>query len=255
MSSGDGRSGSSSPSSLSSSSSRFAALAVSPRAAVLLAAVVVVIALVVVLLGARSGSSSPDDGGGALTVTGAPSVQSSTAATSGPGAPGVGGSSPSASAVADRVVVHVLGAVARPGLVSLAAGSRVSDAVDRAGGARDDADLSRVNLARVLADGERLYVPAMGETAIPEPVDGPPGAGAGADVGPGATGASSGTVVDLNSADQTTLETLPGIGPSLAGRILAWRDEHGRFAAVEDLLDVSGIGDARFAELRDRVRV
>ncbi|WP_416394442.1 MULTISPECIES: helix-hairpin-helix domain-containing protein [unclassified Curtobacterium] len=253
MSSGDGRSGSSSPSSLSSSSSRFAALAVSPRAAVLLAAVVVVIALVVVLLGARSGSSAPDDGGGALTVTGAPSVRSSTAATGGPGSPGVRGSSPSASAVADRVVVHVLGAVARPGLVTLTAGSRVSDAVDRAGGARDDADLSRVNLARVLADGERLYVPATGETAIPEPVDGPPGAGA--DVGAGATGASSGTVVDLNSADQTALETLPGIGPSLAGRILAWRDEHGRFAAVEDLLDVSGIGDARFAELRDRVRV
>lgn len=231
----------------------------SPRAAVLLAAVVVVIALVVVLLGARSGSSSPDDGGAALTLTGTPSGGSTTGSAAGSAtggraeAPdaGAGGSSPTASAVADRVVVHVLGAVARPGLVTLTAGSRVSDAVDRAGGARDDADLSRVNLARVLADGERLYVPATGETAIPEPVDGPPGA----DVGAGATGASSGTVVDLNSADQTALETLPGIGPSLAGRILAWRDEHGRFAAVEDLLDVSGIGDARFAELRDRVRV
>jgi competence protein ComEA len=61
--------------------------------------------------------------------------------------------------------------------------------------------------------------------------------------------------VDLNSADQAALETLPGIGPSLAGRILAWREEHGRFGSVEDLLDVSGIGDGRFADLRDRVRV
>jgi competence protein ComEA len=62
-------------------------------------------------------------------------------------------------------------------------------------------------------------------------------------------------VVDLNTADQAALETLPGIGPALAGRILAWRDEHGRFASVDDLLDVSGIGDARLADLRDRVRV
>ena len=155
------------------------------------------------------------------------------------------------------MVVHVVGAVVRPGVVTLGPGSRVSAAMDRAGGATADADLARLNLARVVADGERLYVPKVGETDIPAALDEAPGAG-GAAV-PGGV-ASPGVevdvdAVDLNTADQATLETLPGIGPSLAQRILAWRDEHGRFSAVEDLLDVSGIGDGRFADLQDRVRV
>jgi len=163
-------------------------------------------------------------------------------------------------------VVHVLGAVRRSGVVELPASSRVGDALERAGGATDDADLDRLNLARVLTDGERLYVPRVGQQEVPEALGpvadgaaaGPTaGAGAGAGSGGGAagTGGEESAVVDLNTADQAVLETLPGIGPGLAGRIIAWRDEHGRFTAVEDLLDVSGIGDVRFAELRDRVRV
>lgn len=145
----------------------------------------------------------------------------------------------------------------RPGVVTLAAGARVSDAIERAGGAGDDADLARLNLARVLGDGERLYVPKAGETDIPAAL-GDAAVGAPARAGDGSTDGATGAtdaVIDLNSADQAALETLPGIGPGLAGRILAWRDEHGRFSAVEDLLDVSGIGDGRFADLRDRVRV
>lgn len=159
-------------------------------------------------------------------------------------------------------MVHVLGAVRRGGVVELPASSRVGDALERAGGATDDADLDRLNLARVLTDGERLYVPRVGQQEVPEalgPVaDGAaagPTAGAGGGGGTAGTGVEGSAVVDLNTADQTALETLPGIGPGLAGRIIAWRDEHGRFTAVEDLLDVSGIGDVRFAELRDRVRV
>jgi competence protein ComEA len=169
-------------------------------------------------------------------------------------------------------VVHVAGAVAHAGVVRVPAGARVDDAVAAAGGATADADLSRVNLARPVVDGERLYVPTVGETEVPAelPVDGGSGAGAGAAVGAAGGGggggadaggagagadAGSGAVVDLNTADATTLETLPGIGPALAQRILAWREEHGGFRSVEDLLEVSGIGDARFAELQDRVRV
>lgn len=167
-------------------------------------------------------------------------------------------------------MVHVLGAVRRGGVVELPASSRVGDALERAGGATDDADLDRLNLARVLTDGERLYVPRVGQQEVPEALGpeadgaaaGPTAAaGAGAGAGAGSGGGAAGTggeesaVVDLNTADQAVLETLPGIGPGLAGRIIAWRDEHGRFTAVEDLLDVSGIGDVRFAELRDRVRV
>lgn len=195
-------------------------------------------AVVVVLLGSRSGAGA---GGATVSVTGGPSAVVATSSASSPPA-GV-------------VVVHVVGAVQRAGVVSLGAGSRVSLAIDRAGGATPDADLARLNLARVVVDGERLYVPKVGETEVPAALDdagAAPGAGTGGAVG----GSDDGdAVVDLNSADQAALETLPGIGPSLAGRILAWREEHGRFGSVEDLLDVSGIGDGRFADLRDRVRV
>ncbi|MFZ6993032.1 ComEA family DNA-binding protein [Curtobacterium sp. RRHDQ66] len=222
----------------------------SPRAALVLAGVVVVVALVVILLGARGSGA-----GGVATVTGAPVVSdrsSDGARTPGP-----------TSSPAPSVVIHVLGAVHRAGVVTLPGASRVTDALAAAGGAADDADLGRLNLARPVQDGERLYVPRVGEVEVPQALDGSAGGGAGAasGTGPGGSGgggagvAGVGDVVDLNTADQAALETLPGIGPALAGRILAWRDEHGRFASVDDLLDVSGIGDARLAELRDRVRV
>jgi len=247
--------------------SRFGALAVSPRTAVVLAAVVVVVALVVVVLGSRSGVGE-DGGGTPVSVTGAPSPDGGSAdGVSADGASAVPAPGASADAAtgatstAVPLVVHVVGAVERPGVVSLGAGSRVAVAIERAGGATTEADLARLNLARVVVDGERLYVPRVGETDVPAALDeaaGPAagGAGAGASAGGGTgAGVGDGLVVDLNTADQAALETLPGIGPALAGRILAWRDEHGRFGAVEDLLDVNGIGDARFADLRDRVRV
>ncbi|OII01281.1 ComEA family DNA-binding protein [Curtobacterium sp. MCBA15_005] len=240
-------------------------LALSPRAAVVLAAVVVVVAVVVVLVGALvSGGGEGAGGTGGVVVRGAPTAGAG--ASSGVPSPSAGasaGAAPSAPG-AGRVVVHVLGAVRRSGVVELPASSRVGDALERAGGATDDADLDRLNLARVLTDGERLYVPRVGQQDVPEALGpmadgaaaGPTaGAGAGSGGGTAGTGGEESAVVDLNTADQAALETLPGIGPGLAGRIIAWRDEHGRFAAVEDLLDVSGIGDVRFAELRDRVRV
>lgn len=224
----------------------------SPRTALVLAGVVVVVALVVILLGARGSGT-----GGVATVTGAPVV--SDRPSDGPRTPGA------TSSPAPSVVVHVLGAVHRAGVVTVPGTSRVTDALAAAGGAADDADLARLNLARPVQDGERLYVPRVGEVEVPQELDGGAGGGAGTASGAGAGGdgggggsggaADVGDLVDLNTADQAALETLPGIGPALAGRILAWRDEHGRFASVDDLLDVSGIGDARLADLRDRVRV
>ncbi|QYI98054.1 ComEA family DNA-binding protein [Curtobacterium flaccumfaciens pv. flaccumfaciens] len=236
-------------------------LALSPRAAVVLAAVVVVVAVVVVLVGALvSGGGEGAGGTGGVVVRGAPTAGAASGGPS-PSAGASAGAAPSDPG-AGRVVVHVLGAVRRSGVVELPASSRVGDALERAGGATEDADLDRLNLARVLTDGERLYIPRVGQQEVPEalgPVaDGAaagPTAGAGGSGGTAGTGVEGAAVVDLNTADQTALETLPGIGPGLAGRIIAWRDEHGRFTAVEDLLDVSGIGDVRFAELRDRVRV
>ncbi|PZF01436.1 ComEA family DNA-binding protein [Curtobacterium sp. MCLR17_040] len=239
-------------------------LALSPRAAVVLVAVVVVVAVLVVLVGALVSGGGGPGGAGGVVVRGAPTAGAASGGPS-PAAGASAGAAPSAPG-AGRVVVHVLGAVRRSGVVELPASSRVGDALERAGGATDDADLDRLNLARVLTDGERLYVPRVGQQEVPEALRpmadgaaaGPTataGAGSGGGSGAGGSGGEGAAVVDLNTADQTALETLPGIGPGLAGRIIAWRDEHGRFTAVEDLLDVSGIGDVRFAELRDRVRV
>ncbi|MGH8972188.1 MAG: helix-hairpin-helix domain-containing protein [Acidimicrobiia bacterium] len=144
------------------------------------------------------------------------------------------------------VVVHVAGAVVRPGLYRLAAGSRVADAIDLAGGPRPRADLDRLNLAARLVDGQRLAVSRRGEPPPPGPVETLPAA---AD-----TAAPAGPV-DLNTAGMAELETLPGVGPATARRILEERTRRGGFRSVRDLLGVPGIGDRRFAELRDRVRV
>ena len=149
-----------------------------------------------------------------------------------------------------EVVVHVVGAVRRPGVQHLPAGSRVVEAVDAAGGAAPDADLGRLNLAAVLADGQQVYVLRTGEVPpTPLPAPGTPGTGT-----PGA-GAAPGPPVDLNQATAEQLDALPGIGPATAAAIIATRQEKGRFQSVDDLLDVRGIGDAKLAQLRDRVKV
>ncbi|HEX8973731.1 helix-hairpin-helix domain-containing protein [Oryzihumus sp.] len=158
-----------------------------------------------------------------------------------------GSSTAGASSPSGLVVVDVVGQVRKPGVVRLAAGSRVLDAVTRAGGALPGADLAQVNLARVLVDGEQVLVPKPGQVVSSAP-------------GPGATGAAgasgaAGGVVDLNSADATTLDSLPGVGPVLAQRILDWRTEHGRFSSVDELGEVSGIGDKLMSQLRPKVRV
>ncbi|SDS69729.1 ComEA family DNA-binding protein [Actinopolymorpha singaporensis] len=141
------------------------------------------------------------------------------------------------------LVVHVAGKVRRPGVVHLPGGSRVFDALTASGGALPGTDLDTVNLARPLLDGEQVLV---GVTP-------PPGAPAAAGGGPSAGPPSAGAPLDLNSATSAELEELPGVGPVLAQRIVDFRTEHGRFVDVEDLREVSGIGERTFAELRDKV--
>lgn len=141
-----------------------------------------------------------------------------------------------------EIYVHVLGAVNRPGLYSFRDGARAIDAVATAGGYTDDADRRALNLARFLADGEQIFVPTQAETAS--------GTSSGSAVSP-----ANGGKINLNSADQAALETLPRVGPSLAARIIAWREKNGRFSSVEDLMSVSGIGDKTFAGLKDLVTV
>lgn len=169
---------------------------------------------------------------------------------------GSGGSDGSAGgAPTEVVVVHVLGAVVEPGIVEVPLGSRVIDAIAAARGPAEDAELGGVNLARVVIDGEQLWVPRVGEV----PPGGAGGGGVGAGGGSGGAGASGGTGVDsqgrvnINTADAAALETLAGVGPALAARIIAWREQNGPFRSVDELTAVSGIGPRTLDGMRNQV--
>jgi len=142
-----------------------------------------------------------------------------------------------------RVVVDVVGAVRRPGLYRLEQGSRIADAVARAGGATPKAELAQVNLAAPLADGEQVVIPKRGAPEIAPA--GAPGSPAGA--GPGAA------PIQLSTATLEQLDTLPGVGPATAQKILDYRAKHGAFSSIEELDAVSGIGPKRLDQLRDLV--
>lgn len=161
------------------------------------------------------------------------------AVASGPGEPSTA-VDPQAAA---QVVVDVAGRVRRPGIVVLPAGARVVDALEAAGGARKGVDLKALNLARLLVDGEQVLVG----------VEPPGGVASGAVSSSGPEPAT--TLVNINQADQTLLETLPGVGPVTATAIITWRTDNGGFRAVDDLLEVSGIGEATLAKLAPLVTV
>ncbi len=173
--------------------------------------VLVVAAVAGVWLGTPSGEPPPV----AITRTGSEEVVESTASSS--------------------ITVHVAGAVESPGLVTLSEGDRVAHAVAAAGGALAVADLSALNLAAAVDDGDQVTVPVKGEMTAPV----------------GRTGADDEGLVDINHATVADLEALPGVGPVLAQRIFDYREEHGPFATAEDLLDVPGIGEGKLAPLRE----
>jgi competence protein ComEA len=156
------------------------------------------------------------------------------------------------------VVVSVVGLVHKPGLVTLAAGARIADALTAAGGATDGADLIGLNMARRVTDGEQIIVgivAAPGQpAAMGSSVSSGPATAAPTDA-PSTSGKTSapGGLVDLNAATVEELDTLPGIGPVTAAAIIAWRDANGRFTSVDQLGDVDGIGPARLEKLRDLV--
>jgi len=130
------------------------------------------------------------------------------------------------------VVVHVVGAVESPGVIELPENSRIIDALAKAGGAREDAILSGINLARVLFDGEQIVVPSQADEPAVVSIDAPPG------------------LVSLSRGTSAELETLPRVGPATAARIIAWREENGPFTSVDDVLAVSGIGPATLEGFR-----
>jgi competence protein ComEA len=150
-----------------------------------------------------------------------------------------------------RLWVHVAGAVRRPGLYRLAADARAGEALDAAGGFARRADLSAINLAATVRDGQQIVVPARGQRTVAQAPRGAPAPGAAA--APGAP-AQGGAKVSLGSATAEQLDALDGIGPTLAQRILQWRDAHGGFKSVEQLREVEGIGEKRFESLRSAVQ-
>lgn len=170
---------------------------------------------------------------GAVAVRGWPRAQARQEAAAAPvDLRPLGEPSPSAS-----LVVHVAGDVRQPGIVMLPAGARVADALRAAGGLRRGGRLGPTNLARLVSDGERIEIGAQ---------PGDPTAGG---------QPASGGQVDLNTATAAQLDALPGVGPVTAGKILAWRAEHGRFSVVDELAEVPGIGPKTLEELRPLVRV
>jgi competence protein ComEA len=202
-------------------------LAPVPAAAVALVAVLVVAVLAGVLLrGARTASAAGATGGTATVEV----------FDAGPTTP-----AEDLTVTSSVLVVDVVGRVHRPGVFRLPAGARVVDAVEAAGGATDGAAVHRINLARPVVDGEQILVPGPDD-----PLPDAPGS---------APGAETDAPVDLNTASATELEELPGIGPVLAGRIVDWRTEHGRFTTVDELREVEGIGDTTMTRLRPLVRV
>ena len=124
------------------------------------------------------------------------------------------------------IAIHITGEVKKPGLLYLKAGSRIADAIKEAGGATKNADLDRVNLAYVLSDGQKIYIPNKNEKE---------------------------EKMNINTAEQTELETLPGIGPSLAQRIIEYRETNGDFKKIEDLQNVKGIGNSKYSNIKDSV--
>jgi competence protein ComEA len=188
------------------------------------------------------------------TTAGAPGAVPAAAAGAGSGGsdpPDDPGSAPATTGAGAEVVVHVAGAVTTPGVQHLPAGSRVVDAVEAAGGAALDADQSRINLAAPLEDGQQVYVPRLGELGGGAGPAGPGGGSGGG--GPG--GAGDEAVVNLNTATVDQLDVLPGIGPAIAQAVVDYRDQHGPFASVDQLLEVRGIGEAKLEDLREQVVV
>ena len=149
----------------------------------------------------------------------------------------------------ERVIVHVAGAVRRPGVYRIEAGARVDEAVRRAGGATRRADLGGLNLAAKVEDGRQVLVPRRAAAGA-----GPPGQAADTAGSAAGTGAAA-APVNLNTATLAQLDTLSGVGPATAQKILDYREEHGGFGTVEELGEVPGIGDVRLATLRELVTV
>jgi competence protein ComEA len=172
-------------------------------------------------------------------------------------APGRPSSSASPSAAeaspAADALVYVCGAVRTPGVVRVPAGARVADALDLAGGPTSRAELAAVNLAAKVVDGQQVLVPEKGQAAVAPATAS--AAGAGSSTGAGLAAAPAGGLVNINTATLEQLDALQGVGPSTAQKIIDYRTANGPFSSIDDIKNVSGIGDAKFAAMKDAITV
>lgn len=152
----------------------------------------------------------------------------------------------------ELVIVHITGAVKTPGIVKLPEGARIEDAIDKAGGLTEDADISDVNLAYVLEDGIKIKIPTISEEKNEEIIINSSGEGI---VEKEISNNSENKIININKANETDLQTLPGIGASLAGRIVEYRNSNGKFNEIEDIKNVSGIGDSKYENIKNLICV
>lgn len=154
----------------------------------------------------------------------------------------------------DLVVVHITGSVKNPGIVKLSEGSRIEDAIQAAGGLTENADISKVNLAYVLDDGIKIKIPSITDDDIgdEEIINEESGENI---IENDTTSSKNNKSININKATETELETLPGIGASLANRIVEYRKQNGNFSSIEDIKNVSGIGDSKYLNIKDFITV
>jgi len=152
----------------------------------------------------------------------------------------------------EEIILHIVGAVQNPGIVKIKEGSRIVDVIEAAGGIKEDADVSKINLAYIVEDGQKIFVPSVSDeiTEETEYVTSESGDNIIIDNNEGEN-----VMVNINKATQTELETLPGIGPAMALRIIEHREENGNFENIEDIKNVKGIGDAKFENIKNNICV
>ncbi len=155
----------------------------------------------------------------------------------------------------DEIVIHITGAVKKEGIVYLKEGDRVIDAIKKAGGENKNADLSQVNLAYVLSDGQKVYIPTKNENIQDFIVEGGIGLSSIQANNTRNTSTEENSKININKADEKELDNLPGIGPTIAQRIVDYRIENGKFKDKEDIKNVSGIGDSKYEEIKDNITV
>lgn len=148
------------------------------------------------------------------------------------------------------IKIHIIGEVAKPGIIEIKEGERIADAIEKAGGLTEEADVSRVNLAYVLQDGQKVYIPSIYDEDIKYIEE-----TAGNNVIIEDEIGTRNIKININTATQTELETLPGVGPSTALKIINYREENGKFASAEEIMKVSGIGEVKYEAIKDYVSV